>query len=319
LQSGDSLGNVAFGGSDGNSVGFSALVSGFTGSTWTTSNHEAYLAFYTSPNGSAADTVSEQMRITSAGNVGIGTTAPLAPLDVRGAVGNTVAMFGYNTTGVSIIESWPNVYFNAYYNSGPLFMGSGYAGAVNLIPTTGDMAFLVSNASGTAGGAVTFNTPMYIKNNGNVGIGTNAPAQALEVNGKVKIDSFASAASTTVCENGNVLSSCSSSIRYKERVAPAPFGLKEIMEMRPIIFKWKDRDEDDFGLIAEDMEKINPLFVTYERGQIEGVKYPQLTAVLINAVQQQQEQFVDQQMQLHEQQMEIDQLRRIVAKLNHVN
>lgn len=56
--------------------------------------------------------------------------------------------------------------------------------------------------------------------------------------------------------------------------------------MRPVTFKWKDRDENDLGLIAEEMEKINPLFVTYERGQIEGVKYSQLTAVLVKAVQE---------------------------------
>jgi cell division protein FtsB len=50
--------------------------------------------------------------------------------------------------------------------------------------------------------------------------------------------------------------------------------------------RWKGRDENDLGLIAEEVEKINPLFVTYERGQIEGVKYPQLTAVLVKAMQE---------------------------------
>jgi hypothetical protein len=39
-------------------------------------------------------------------------------------------------------------------------------------------------------------------------------------------------------------------------------------------------------LIAEEVEKVNPLFVAYERGQVEGVKYPQLTAVLVNAVKE---------------------------------
>lgn len=58
------------------------------------------------------------------------------------------------------------------------------------------------------------------------------------------------------------------------------------MLMRPVTFKWKGRDENDLGLIAEEVEKINPLFVTYERGQIEGVKYPQLTAVLVSAVKE---------------------------------
>ena len=37
--------------------------------------------------------------------------------------------------------------------------------------------------------------------------------------------------------------------------------------MRPVTFKWKGRDEKDLGFIAEEMEKVNPLFVNYERGQ----------------------------------------------------
>jgi Chaperone of endosialidase len=43
---------------------------------------------------------------------------------------------------------------------------------------------------------------------------------------------------------------------------------QEVMQMHPVTFKWKGRDENDLGLIAEEVEKINPLFVTYERGQI---------------------------------------------------
>jgi hypothetical protein len=55
-----------------------------------------------------------------------------------------------------------------------------------------------------------------------------------------------------------------------------PVWQKDVLKMRPVTFKWKGRDENDLGLIAEEVEKINPLFVTYERGQIEGVKYMQL-------------------------------------------
>ena len=108
------------------------------------------------------------------------------------------------------------------------------------------------------------------------------------MNGKIKVDTFAAASATTVCQNANVLSTCSSNIRYKEKVKDAPFGLKDVMLMRPVTFKWKGRDEKDLGFIAEEMETVNPLFVNYERGQIEGVKYPQLTAVLANAIKEQQ-------------------------------
>ncbi len=52
----------------------------------------------------------------------------------------------------------------------------------------------------------------------------------------------------------------------------------------------KGRSEQDFGLIAEEVARIDPRFVTYKDGRIEGVKYPQSTAVLIGAVKELQAQ-----------------------------
>jgi Chaperone of endosialidase len=147
-----------------------------------------------------------------------------------------------------------------------------------------------SNSSAGIGGYFTSSSTGYalITGTGKVGIGTASPSQALDVNGQVHIATFASASATTVCQNAGVLSSCSSSIRYKEKVKDATFGLGDVMKMRPVTFKWKGRDEHDLGFIAEDMEHINPLFVTYKDGQIEGVKYPQLVSVLSKAIQEQQ-------------------------------
>jgi hypothetical protein len=53
----------------------------------------------------------------------------------------------------------------------------------------------------------------------------------------------------------------------------------------------------------------NPLFVTYARGQIEGVKYPQLTAVLANAVKEQQAEIEALKAANHEMRAEIDALK----------
>lgn len=109
--------------------------------------------------------------------------------------------------------------------------------------------------------------------------------------GELQVGSLASASATALCitsTTSGTLATCSSSIRYKEQVQDAPFGLKEVGLMRPVIFKWKGRTERDFGLIAEEVAAVNPLFVTRKDGKIEGVKYPQLTAVLIAAVKQQQ-------------------------------
>jgi hypothetical protein len=47
----------------------------------------------------------------------------------------------------------------------------------------------------------------------------------------------------------------------------------------------------DLGLIAEEMAAAEPLLATYNKhGEIEGVKYKQVSLVLINAVKEQQQQ-----------------------------
>ncbi|MDE2135504.1 MAG: tail fiber domain-containing protein [Alphaproteobacteria bacterium] len=220
----------------------------------------------------------------STGNVGIGTASPAALLHLYGN-------YGTITNIAQQIES---------------SNGNGYSGglAFNVNPsggghyTAGFMAAENTNNSGaTDGGKLslwtaaqdgshTLTRRIAIDGTGNVGIGTATPAQTLEVNGKVQVDSFATAGSASVCQNANVLSSCSSSIRYKENVKDATFGLSDIVKMRPVTFKWKGRNERDLGLIAEEVEKINPLFVTYKDQKVEGVKYAQLTAVLVSAVKQ---------------------------------
>jgi hypothetical protein len=72
--------------------------SGFTGGrgqvmfkaaeNWTTSANGTYLSFATEPIG-ASTVASERMRITAAGHVGIGTTAPAQPLSVAGIIEST--------------------------------------------------------------------------------------------------------------------------------------------------------------------------------------------------------------------------------------
>ncbi len=206
------------------------------------------------------------------GNVGIGTSSPSfsmhvvtsgfagVGLDTEGAAGSTGAAISFLRTGL--------VRFGVNAET-----GSADDFAINRFDNSGNF----------------IGPTLYIqRSSGNIGIGTSAPAQKLEVNGSIQVDVLASASATNLCINGSVLSSCSSSLRYKENVRDAKFGLREVEAMRPVTFKWKGRDENDFGLVAEEVAKVDPLFATYKNNQIEGVKYPQLTAVLIKAIQEQQ-------------------------------
>ncbi len=63
--------------------------------------------------------------------------------------------------------------------------------------------------------------------------------------------------------------------------------METVEQLRPVTFKWKDREERDIGFIAEEVEEVAPLLVEYNKdGQVEGVKYSQMTAVLVKALQE---------------------------------
>ena len=91
--------------------------------------------------------------------------------------------------------------------------------------------------------------------------------------------------------------------------------------MKPVTFDLKDHKDNwerhDFGFIAEDMEAINPLFVTYdEDDEVSGVKYMQLTAVNTKGIQELHAKEVDDVKELH---AEIDTLKRTIEQLVHHN
>ena len=73
----------------------------------------------------------------------------------------------------------------------------------------------------------------------------------------------------------------------------------------------------DIGFGAEEIAKINPLFVTYnEKGEVEGVKYDRVGVVLLNAVREQQAQIEKQNEQIRQQQSTIDALKSLVCARN---
>jgi hypothetical protein len=118
----------------------------------------------------------------------------------------------------------------------------------------------------------------------------------LNPNGVLTLKVLGSGGSTDVCLNGSdQLSTCSSSLRYKTEVSNYAGGLNIVRRLQPISFKWISGGSTDVGFAAEDVEKIDPLLATTnENGEAEGVRYKQLTAVLVNAIKEQQ-QIIEQQ------------------------
>jgi hypothetical protein len=123
--------------------------------------------------------------------------------------------------------------------------------------------------------------------------------------------------SSEVCQatgQTGLLSYCSSSLRYKRDVNTFYRGLDVVKQLRPITFVWKNNGILDLGFGAEEVALIEPLLATYnEDGAIEGVKYRQITTVLVNAVNEQQAQIDLLKQQLNERKLENDALKAFIC------
>jgi hypothetical protein len=140
---------------------------------------------YFCPQTSGTGAATERMRITGAGNVGIGTSSPSAKLDVSVTSG---------AAWMSLINGSETAFRLTTYNNGTSNGSNAYAFKHGLYyNTTENAAVTFYRGGGSTGGFLTFTTNsgserMRITSAGNVGIGTTSPAQKLHVDGNVDID-----------------------------------------------------------------------------------------------------------------------------------
>lgn len=118
------------------------------------------MAFF---KGDAAGNYIPQMVIKDNGNIGIGYAAPESKLDIAGQDG--LRIFGYQPF-MTLLDN------NTYHSA-------------RIQAANGDIIFHRGIANWTTG-KYDFTTQMVIKNNGNVGIGTNNPTFKLAVNGIIR-------------------------------------------------------------------------------------------------------------------------------------
>ena len=58
----------------------------------------------------------------------------------------------------------------------------------------------------------------------------------------------------------------------------------DIYNLRPVSFKWKGNGQADFGLIAEEVDKVLPMLVHYDNDVPESVAYDKLSVLLLMEV-----------------------------------
>ena len=84
-----------------------------------------------------------------------------------------------------------------------------------------------------------------------------------------------------------------SSLRYKRDIQPMGARSQGLYDLRPVVFRYTQdaQGERQYGLIAEDVANVYPELVTRNaQGQVEAIRYQELTPMLLNELQHQQRQ-----------------------------
>jgi hypothetical protein len=136
-----------------------------------------------------ATNLTERMRVSTTGNIGIGTANPTTALDISGAM----TANGMSSAPSVSASRTGRIYFDYAANKFKVSQNGGaYAdlvatGAiVNGGNTTGADISIGTNDNKAFAFKVNNSTAMTISQSGNVGIGTTTPGAALDVNGSVK-------------------------------------------------------------------------------------------------------------------------------------
>jgi hypothetical protein len=98
-----------------------------------------------------------------------------------------------------------------------------------------------------------------------------------------------------------------SSARFKDEIKPMDKASEAILALKPVTFRYKKQFDPkgipQFGLVAEEVEKVNPDLVKRDRdGKLQTVRYEAVNAMLLN-------EFLKEHRTVQEQQKEIDALR----------
>ena len=187
--------------------------------------------------------------------------------------------------------------------SGPQISLTGSSATVpTFVPNRANTTSGLGGTSGTLSLITGSTERIKVDSAGNVGVASTTPWRTFSVNGTVAFNGLTSSATgNAVCittakdiTDAGGASCVPSSIRFKENVETLPqdFALNELNKLRVVSFDYKPgfySPEDapgSYGLIAEEVEDIDPLLVDYGYdGQPLTLRFDKLLGLAIQAIQ----------------------------------
>ncbi len=190
---------------------------------------------------------------------------------------------------------------------------------------------LFSNQAGNFNTAIGFRALYQNTGSNNIALGFNAGNNVTDGSGSVCIGynvlGVAGESNTTRISNiysslasarpvyinsDNKIGTLVSSRRFKEGIKPMDKASEAILALKPVSFHYKKEIEPNgaimFGLIAEDVEKVDPDLVSRnDKGEAETVRYEAVNAMLLN-------EFLKQHRKLEEQARIMEEQDRTIAQ-----
>jgi len=239
------------------------------------------------------------------------------------AVSSTLSYIG--TVSNHALQLWTNNGAKVYIDgTGNVGIGAASSGAIlHLTATTADVRLqgatrtfeLESNSIDASG---SFNiqditagaSRLYVNSAGNVGIGTQTVGAKLTVAGTGSFSgvlSLTSGTASTVYTNGalvvtggvgisgalnvqgDITAFATSDERLKDNKTTIANALEKINNISGIAFDWNEKSEktgSDYGVIAQEIEKILPNAVVTRDNGYKAVKYDSLIPLLIEAIKE---------------------------------
>jgi hypothetical protein len=135
-----------------------------------------------------------------------------------------------------------------------------------------------------------------------MGVGTSSPWRTLSVAGTMAASGLNTGTGgnylcidpiTGEILRGNGSACTASSMRFKDNVNDISYGLDAVLRLRPVSFTYKPEmnsgTSTHLGFIAEEVAGVIPELVSRNtNGEVQGLDYPTVTAVLTKAIQEQQ-------------------------------
>jgi trimeric autotransporter adhesin len=287
-------------------LGADALLNNTTGTGNTATGAGALTYNTTGFSNTATGQLTLTYNTTGFGNTAIGSASLNA--NTTGNYNTAVAALGANTTGnnntgVGAValggnSTGSNNTALGYYAGANITKGNGNIGVAYQggMYSDGDNNIDIGNVGGVESGVMR--------------IGTNGAQTTTFVAG-IRGVAIAGAQPVGVSASGQ-LGIRASSARFKEAIKSMDKSSEAILALHPVEFRYKKELDPNgtlqFGLIAEDVAKVNPsLVVADDQGKPFSVRYEEINAMLLN-------EFLKAHAKAEQQEASISELKSVVAK-----